>query len=152
MVTLIMAVALLAFSGQAGSPPPSPEAAAAELEKGDYAAAERDYRGILAAYPRMPEAHTNLGISCFLQKKYQEAADILQQGLKLKPEMANAWLFLGISLFNLNRPDKALLPLRRYTVMQAADAQGYYYLGLSYLSLDRDAEAAQALLEARRLD
>ena len=150
MTTLIIAVAL-AFSGQSG-PPPSPEAAAAELNGGNYAAAERDYGLIVAAYPQMAEAYTNLGISYFLQKKYQEAAVTFQKGLKLKPEMANAWLFLGISRFNLHEPDKALQPLQHYTVMNPGDAEGHYYLGLSYLSLDRYAEAAEALLDARKID
>src|SRR5579862_1383168 len=115
MTTLIIAVAL-AFSGQS-APPPSPEAAAAELSAGNYAAAERDYRLILSAYPQMGEAYTNLGISCFLQRKYHEAAVTLQKGLELKPDMPNAWLFLGISQFQLHEPDKALHPLQRYTVM-----------------------------------
>ncbi len=150
MTTLIIAVAL-AFSGQSG-PPPSPEAAAAELNAGNYAAAERDYRLIVAAYPQMGEAYTNLGISYFLQKKYQEAAVTLQKGLKLKPEMASAWLFLGISRFDLHEPDKALPPLQHYTAMNPGDAEGHYYLGLSFMSLDRYGEAAEALLDARKID
>ena len=150
MTTLIIAVAL-AFSGQSG-PPPSPEAAAAELNAGNYAAAERDYRLIVAAYPQMGEAYTNLGISCFLQKKYQEATVTLQKGLKLKPEMASAWLFLGISRFDLHEPDKALPPLQHYTAMNPGDAEGHYYLGLSFMSLDRYGEAAEALLDARKID
>lgn len=150
MTTLIIAVAL-AFSGQSG-PPPSPEAAAAELNRGNYAAAEREYGLIVAAYPQMAEAYTNLGISYFLQKKYREAAATFQKGLRLKPEMPNAWLLLGISRFQLHQPGKALQPLQRYTAMNPGDAQGHYYLGISFLSLDRYEEASEALMDARKID
>jgi len=149
---LTIAAALLAVSGQSGPLLPSPKAAAAELEAGNYAAAERDYRLVVAAYPRMGEVYTNLGICYFLQKKYQEAAETFQQGLKLKPEMANAWLLLGMSQFHLNEPSKAIPSLRQYTSMNPADAEGHYYLGICLLSLDRDQEAAQALGKAREID
>jgi tetratricopeptide (TPR) repeat protein len=174
---LIFVAALVVSSGQSGSPPPSAEAAAAELEAGKYAEAEQDYRRIVATYPRMAEAYTNLGLSYFLQKKYQEAASTFQYGLKLQPAMANAWLFLGIALFELNEPARAVTPLRHYTSLKRDDAQGHYYLGISLMSLatdqepaeelraigahghaplpasvERFREAAQELLEAKRID
>ncbi len=151
MIPLIVAAALLTVAAQSG-PPPSPESAAAELQTGNYTAAERDYRQIVAAYPRMGEAYTNLGISYFLQKKYQQASETLERGLKLKPEMASAWLFLGISRFNLNEPSESISPLARYTTMNPGDVEGHYYFGLSLLSLDRYQAAAEALSSARKLD
>ena len=149
---LTIAAALLAVSGQSGPSLPSPKAAAAELEAGNYAAAERDYRLIVSRYPRMAGAYNNLGISYFLQKKYQQAAETLRQGLKLDPEMANAWLFLGMSQLDLNEPSKAIPSLRQYISMNPADAEGHYYLGICLLSLDRDQEAAEALGKAREID
>ena len=148
---LIFVAALVVSSGQAG-PPPSAEAAAAELEAGNYAEAERDYRRIVDAYPRMPEGYTNLGLCYFLQKKYQEAASTFQYSLKLQPAMANAWLFLGISLFDLNEPARAVTPLRHYTSLKHDDGQGHYYLGLSLLSLEKFQEAAQEFLDAKKID
>ncbi len=119
--------------------------------QGKSAEAQRDYR-IIEAYPCVPEAYTNLGLCYFLQKKYREAADTFQRGLKLQPDMANAWLFLGISLFDLNDPARAVVPLRRYTSSRRDDAEGHYYLGISLLSLENFGDAVRELLEARRTD
>jgi tetratricopeptide (TPR) repeat protein len=127
-------------------------AAAAALQAGDYPAAERENREVVRLDPNLPEAEMNLGISCFLQKKYQPAIEAFETGLKQKPEMSNARLFLGISYFDLNQSTKALPFLQRYTIEKPNDFQGQYFLGLTYLSLDRDSEADRALLAARRVE
>src|SRR5262245_20576908 len=112
-------------------------AASAAMQAGNYAAAENHNRSILRLNPQLAEAQTNLGLSCFLQKKYEEAIRAFEAGLKTKPEMANAWLFLGIAQFNLNQCSRAVPALKRYTAMQPGDFQGHYFLGLSFLSLAR---------------
>jgi tetratricopeptide (TPR) repeat protein len=127
-------------------------AASAAMQSGDYASAERHNRTIVEMRPQLPEARMNLGLSCFLQKKYEEAIQALEAGVKLKPGMANAWLFLGISRFNLNRASEALPALRRYTEQRPEDLQGHYYLGLSHLALDDYEKAEQALRRAGRID
>jgi tetratricopeptide (TPR) repeat protein len=108
---------------------------AAAMRSGDYASAERLNRAILKLDPKLAEASNNLGLACFVQKKYVEAARAFEAGLKLKPEMANAWLLLGITRFNLNRPGDAIPALSKYTGMRGDDLQGHYFLGLSYLAL-----------------
>jgi tetratricopeptide (TPR) repeat protein len=127
-------------------------AAAAAMQSGDYAAAEQHNRIIVKMRPHLAEARSNLGLSYFLQKKYQEATGALEAGLKLKPEMANAWLFLGISHFNLNRPAQAISALEKYVQQRQDDLQGQYYLGLSYLAIDQYAKAEHALRAAREID
>jgi tetratricopeptide (TPR) repeat protein len=122
------------------------------LQNGDYAAAERSYRQVVALAPEMAEAYTNLGLSCHLQKKYDEAIKAFDQGLRINPDMTNAWLFLGIAHFNLHRPSHALKALNRYMQMRPGDVQGHYYAGLSLLSLDREPEAVSEFNEALRLD
>ena len=127
-------------------------AAAAALKAGNYAAAERENRAVLRLQPNMAEAEMNLGISCFLQKKYEAAVQAFEHGLRLKPELNNARLFLGISYFDLNRPAKALPFLERFTKETPDDLQGEYFLGLTYLDLKRNTDAEHALLAARRID
>jgi len=127
-------------------------AASAAMQAGDYAAAEKHNRAIVRLAPEVAEAQTNLGLSCFLQKKYEEAVQAFESGLKRKPEMANAWLFLGIARFHLNRPSQAVPALQRYTALRPQDFQGHYFLGLSLLSLESYEESGKSLLVARRID
>ncbi len=127
-------------------------AASAALQSGDYPAAERENREVLRLQPKLPEAEMNLGISCFLQKKYQSAIEAFETGLRMKPGMSNARLFLGISYFNLNQTAKALPFLERYIVEKPDDLQGQYFLGLTYLGLERYSEAERALLASRRIE
>jgi tetratricopeptide (TPR) repeat protein len=126
--------------------------AAAALRSGDYAMAERENKAVLQIAPNLAEARMNLGISLFLQKKYEPAIEAFAAGLRQKPGMSNAKLFLGISHFDLNEPAKALPFLHDYSVEQPNDFQGRYYLGLAYLSLNRYQDAEHSLLEARRID
>ncbi|MGI8988938.1 MAG: tetratricopeptide repeat protein [Bryobacteraceae bacterium] len=127
-------------------------AASAALQSGDYASAEVHNRAIVRLRPQLAEAEMNLGISCFLQKKYTDSIRAFEAGLKLKPDMVNAKLFLGMSRFNLNQASAALAPLAQYAVDRPDDLQGQYFLGLCYLALDRFAEAEIPLLAARQID
>lgn len=122
------------------------------VRMGNYAVAESHYRALLKLQPAMAEARTNLGLSCYLQKKYGEAAQEFAAGLKLKPAMSNAWLFLGLSQFHLNRPADAVKSLDLYVSRRPGDFQGLYYLGLSHLALEQYAAAEKALLRAQAAD
>ena len=124
----------------------------AALRSGDYSAAERQYRLLIAQAPGMAEAYSNLGLSCHLQKRDSAAVEAFERGLKLRPDMANAWLFLGISYFDLNRPSRALPALRRFMEMRPGDFQGHYYAGLSLLGLGKHREAADELNRAMQID
>ncbi len=127
-------------------------AAAAAMQSGDYAAAEQHNRAIVRLRPQMAEAQMNLGLSCYLQRKYEDAIHAFETGLRLKPDLWNAELFLGISRFNLNQVSAALPLFERYTAQRPTDLQGQYYLGLSYLALDQPSAAEKPLLAARGID
>ena len=122
------------------------------MRAGDYASAEKHNRAIVRLRPALAEAEVNLGLSLFLQKKYEEAIRAFENGLKIKPEMANAWLFLGICQFNVNRPREAIPVLRKFTAHHPEDIQGQYFLGLAHLALEQYQEAANALLAARAIE
>ena len=57
-------------------------------QRGDYAAAEREYRAILAEAPNFAEVHMNLGLLYQLQDRTPEAMAQFQRGLKVKPTLA----------------------------------------------------------------
>ena len=97
-----------ALSEHAGS-------AAVAMKKGDYTAAERENRAVLKLRPQMAEAEMNLGLACFLQKKYADALHAFETVRKLRPDMDAAVLFLGISQFKLNHFASALPDLKTYT-------------------------------------
>jgi tetratricopeptide (TPR) repeat protein len=128
------------------------DAASAAMKTGGYALAEEHYRAIVRLRPKMAEAEVNLGLSCFLQKKYEEALGAFGSALKLNPELVNAQLFAGISQFNLHRPAAAAPYLVRYTKAKPSDVQGQYFLGLSYLALEKYADAERVLRIARDID
>jgi len=128
------------------------QAAAEAMRAGNYASAEEHYRAVAHLRPEMAEAEMNLGLSLFLQKKYEAATQAFDSALKLNPELANARLFAGISRFDLNHPAAAMPFLRRYTEAKPNDLQGQYYLGLSYLELDKYQEAERPLRAANSID
>jgi len=128
------------------------QAAATAMKTGDYAAAEQENRTIVRLRPQMPEAEVNLGLSCFLQRKYSEAIRAFEAGLKLNPNLDNAKLFLGISRFKLNEPSTAIPSLLSYIGNHPGDFQGQYYLGLCYLALDKFSLAESPLERAQRID
>lgn len=122
------------------------------MKAGDYPAAETHYRALLKVRPGMAEAQINLGLSCYLQKKYTEASEAFRVGAKLNPALSNAWLFLGLSQFHLNHPAESVKALERYVGQRSSDFQGWYYLGLSWLALEQFDNAERALLQARAAD
>ncbi|HWB99066.1 MAG TPA: tetratricopeptide repeat protein [Bryobacteraceae bacterium] len=126
-------------------------AAAEAMRSGDYISAERHNRVIVKLRPKMAEAEVNLGLSCFLQKKYDEAIRAFEAGLKLNPEMTNARLFLGISRFYLDQLRPAATALQEYTAKRPEDFQGHYYQALTYLALEQYPKAQEALAAARRI-
>jgi tetratricopeptide (TPR) repeat protein len=128
------------------------EAAAAAMKAGNYAAAEQENRIIVRLSPRMAEAQVNLGLSCFLQRKYGEAIRAFEAALKLNPALDHAELFLGISRFKLNEHTAAISPLADYTAHHPDDFQGQYYLGLCYLSADKFSQAKSTLERAQSID
>lgn len=128
------------------------ELAAAAMRGGQYSSAESHYRAVVKLQPGMGEAYTNLGLSCYLQKKYSDAVQAFSSGLKIRPDMSSAWLFLGLAHFHQNHPGEAAKALERYVKLRASDFQGLYYLGLSRLATENYDAAEQALLAAQRAD
>lgn len=67
-------------------------------EQGDYKAAERSYRRSIAIEPDAPRVYGNLSYALLRQDRGDEALQVLQQGLQVRP---SGWLYtiLGNALF-----------------------------------------------------
>ncbi len=77
-------------------------------QRSDYAAAEREYRAILAEFPSFAEMHMNLGLLYQLQDRTPEATAEFLRALKLKPTLAGANSFLGVDYCKLGNPAKEI--------------------------------------------
>jgi tetratricopeptide (TPR) repeat protein len=84
-------------------------AAAQEAQQqGDYAAAEREYRALLAELPNFAEVHMNLGLLYQLQDRTPEAMAEFRRALKIKPTLAGANFFLGVDYCKSGEGAKAI--------------------------------------------
>lgn len=71
-------------------------AAQVAQQRREYAAAEREYRAVLAEVPNFAEVHMNLGLLYQLQDRTQEAMAELRRALQIKPSLTGANFFLGV--------------------------------------------------------
>ena len=120
-LTLLQWVALLAAclgqsraQGTASSPAVSEtvrvhfSAAQEAQQRHDYAAAEREYRAVLAEVPNFAEVHMNLGLLYQLQDRTSDAMAEFLSALKIKPALAGANFFLGVDYCKSGNGAKAI--------------------------------------------
>ena len=107
----------------------------------NFPLAIENYRAILKKYPRaVPEVYQNLGLVAYLDKRYPEAIETFERGLKLKPNMAGSRLFLGASYVLSEWPERAL-PHLQYAHRAGPTQESAMYLGLALHALRRYEEA-----------
>jgi len=64
----------------------------------EYQLAEQDFLAAIRLAPDWIEPYLHMGRTCFVQKKYQMAADFYQQALKIAPERQEVSLQLASAL------------------------------------------------------
>ena len=74
----------------------------------DYAAAEREYKTVLALAPEFAEVHMNLGLVYQLENRSPEAMTEFRRALKIKPALAGANFFLGVDYCKRGEGAKAI--------------------------------------------
>ena len=77
-------------------------------QRGDYAAAEREYQAVLVEAPEFAEVHMNLGLIYQLQDRTPEAMAEFRRALKIKPTLAGANFFLGVDYCKVGEGTKAI--------------------------------------------
>ena len=126
----------------------------AHFEQGDYAAAEQAFRLSLRLQPDAVFAYANLNATLHRQGRTDEAFQILQQGLQVRP---NAWLYGNLGTALVARGDYPGAAAAFENAVSPQKGNPGNYLGWANLAdtllwiPGRAAEAAKAYTRARQL-
>jgi len=115
------------------------------MASGDLAAAEKDFRAVLAADPDNVGAHGNLAVVYMRRKAWKPALDELRAAERLAPQMAGIQLNIGLVYYRQANYGDAIPPFEAVVRAQPDSLQARYLLGLCYLFKERYADAAQTL-------
>ena len=136
-------------------PPPSPDALAARgmqaHQRGDLAAAERDYRAALAAAPEHPAALHYLGVIHYQHNRFAEALPLLERAVALVPEEPEFHNNLGLTLAAADRTDEAIAQYRQALARKPDLATAWNNLGLTLQAANRLQESTDAFRQALKL-
>jgi tetratricopeptide (TPR) repeat protein len=107
--------------------------------------AERDFREVIAADPRVGGAYANLGVVYMRRKQWANALTMFDKAERLMPRAAGIRLNIGLVYFRQNEFLKAI-PLLESAVKEQPEAlQPRHLLGLCYFFTERWADAARTL-------
>ena len=116
------------------------ERAAVSHQRGDFAAAKRDYRAVVAADPLHYAAHHNLGALYAAQQRWPEAEASYRRALEVDPA---AWR----TLLSASRPLEAMAQAQR--LVSGADGESArLLLGRAYIAAGRTSEGCRELQRA----
>jgi protein O-GlcNAc transferase len=132
---------------------PAPQQANSELfkqgrldeEAGNLAAAETDYRRVLASDPDNAEALKRLGVVEQTELKFRESIDHFQRVLRVHPQYPQANFFLGLSYYGLRDWDSAMASFREELKTHDPHPATQYYLALVLEAEGRNDEAIDEL-------
>lgn len=108
-------------------------------DRGDYAAAEGEYRAALRLDPRFTPAWTNFADMLRALGREAAAESTLREGLEQSPADATLHHALGLSLVRQQRRDEALQELRRATELDPDNARFRYVYEIALEELGRAA-------------
>jgi tetratricopeptide (TPR) repeat protein len=133
-------------SAHAADPEALFHAGEAELRAGDLAAAEQNFRAVLALNPQVAGAYANLGVIYMRRRQWAPALESLQKAEKLSPSLAGVRLNIGIVHYRQNDFQGAIAPFTSVVRDQPDSFQARYLLGLCYF-LTEQYESAVSTLE-----
>lgn len=125
--------------------------AMANHQAGNLAAAEKEYRRILAKYPLDATALYYLGIVLHQQAKAEEARQILTRAVAVAPKSAEAHFSLGLVVMDLGRHDEAEVALRTAVSLRSDMQRALTRLGEVLVLRKKDQEAVPFLNRAIEL-
>ncbi|MGA9897628.1 MAG: tetratricopeptide repeat protein [Terriglobales bacterium] len=117
----------------------------AALNRGDLAAAEQAFRGVLAMNPEVAGAYANLGVIAMRRKQWPQALERLRKAEHLAPQVAGIRLNIGLVYYRQNDFQGAIAPFESVVRDVADSYQARYLLGLCYFFNQRYVEAANTL-------
>ena len=117
-------------------------AALTALRAGRLPEAEQRFRGLTRAYPELSGPYANLGIVCYRLKKFSDAAEALNQAIRLNPKQAAYSNELGIVYRHGGQFERAREAYAKALALDPAYAKAYLNLGILYDLYLRDADKA----------
>jgi len=117
----------------------------------DYAAATKTFQDIVTRYPLEIEAYIRLGRLLRGEERYDEAIEVMKQGLVIDPGAKDLYNSLGSTYSDLGRHDEAISMFQRYVELAGQEANAHDSLGGGYQWAGRYAEAIQEYQRALRL-
>lgn len=136
VVLFLMSAALL--YGQSPSPESLFNRATGEQQRGDYAAAIRDYRSVLRMLPDKMEVRANLGVALAHEGRYSEAIVEYRRVLTVAPHDPALLTDLGLAYYKNGDCKDAAPEFREVAQLQPPDVK------LSTLIADCDVRTGQA--------
>jgi predicted O-linked N-acetylglucosamine transferase (SPINDLY family) len=96
-----------------------------KFQRGDAAAAVRQFDTALALEPNNAFAHSNRSVALAALARFEEALASADKALALKPDHAEAWSSRAAALFELRRFDEALASAERAIALKPNHADAY---------------------------
>src|SRR5690242_4727324 len=121
------------------------EAAQAYQRAGNFAAAESEFKIILA------ESYLLLGRVYSAEGKYQPAVDALKTATSIRTDSTEGLVDLSIAYFHVGEFEKAIEPLQRAIAADAKNAGAHHMLGKTYFMMGEFEKAANELQTALKL-
>ncbi len=121
------------------------------LRAGDYAAAERSFRGAVDDAPTSAVARSKLGVALAHQGKLDEAIGQFSQALALHPTYAPAYSNLGNAYREKGMLAEALAAYERAVAIDPDYWVAHQNLGILYKQMGRVGEAVEHFKKATRL-
>ena len=125
--------------------------AASYLESSDTARAEGHLRRVIALDKSAYLNYLTLAQVFLAQRRYQEAAQVAQQGLAANPEFGELHFFLGNLRFEMGQFDLAAEAYRDASRLMSDPLQVLYNLGLALLQVNALESARDAFMRAIEL-
>lgn len=118
----------------------------------DFAAAAVEWKQIAALAPNLAEAHANLGMMYYFDRKPAQAIRPFLDAIRLAPKLVGPHIFLGVCYYLVSRPQEAISPLERALQLEPENALARRWLGLSYVYAGRTADGIVLIEQVRAAD
>lgn len=116
----------------------------ATMKKGDYKEAEKAFRRVMALEPKNPSGYTGLAEVYRLQKDYNKALGVLDDGFKVLPKSIPLRNLRAHILREQGKTPEAIEEIRGILKVSATDVRAFNNMGRTYLEL-KDYDMAQII-------
>lgn len=121
-------------------------------QPGKYPEAEASFREAGRLRPTWPQAFFMAGAAAFQQKKYAEAVQIYNEGLKTNPKSAMIMSNKAAALGNLGRVEEAVASLQAAIQAEPSYSMAVFNLGGLYLQTGKRNEAEEQYNKLLQMD